>query len=376
MLRLSTHVASSVLRTRRTGMRSVIGAPRADCNVDARVVGSYCAAVLPLRLAIIGAGRHGSRYARHAARDVEGIELVAVCRRDESAGRELAAECGCEYSADAAALCTRDDIDAVAFVTVPWLLEDLISAAAGAGKRLLVEKPVAPDAPTGGRIRDTLDAAGTYCLAGHTLRFNTVLNAVRDRLAELGRIDSIVMSQRFPPQLQIEWLDDPERSGGGNILHTGVHCFDAIRYITGLEPETVACRTAAVYTERTEDNFASLITFEDSDALAMVTCGRSSSARNGLIEISGEKGQLIGDHVHNTLAHITPEGREEIALPPPAHTVRVALEAFVDDARTGGTPRASYRDGLAAVAVAGACYRAARSGKHEPVVLPPETTVV
>jgi predicted dehydrogenase len=357
-------------------MRSVIGAPRADCNVDARGAGSYCAVVSPLRLGIVGVGRHGSRYARHAARDVEGIDLVVVCRRDGAAGREIAAQCACEYTADAADLCTRADIDAVVLVTVPSLLEDLVSAAAGSGKRLLVEKPVAPDAATGGRIRDTLDAASAYCLAGHTLRFNTVVNRIRDQLPLLGRIDSIVMSQRFPPQPQIEWIDDPERSGGGSILHTGVHCFDLIRYITGLEPATVACRTAAVYTARTEDNFASLMTFENSDALAMITCARSSRARNGLIEISGENGQLIGDHVHNTLVHITPEGREEIALPPPAHTVQVALEAFVDDARTGAAPRASYRDGLAAVAVADACSHAAHSGRQEPVVLPPETAVV
>jgi predicted dehydrogenase len=261
-------------------------------------------------------------------------------------------------------------------VTVPALLEGLVSAAAGAGKRLLVEKPVAPDAQTGGRILAGLDAAGVYCLAGHTLRFNTVVNAIRDALPRLGRIDSIVMSQRFAPQMQIEWIDDPVRSGGGNILHTGVHCFDLIRYITGLEPATVACRSATLYTERTEDSFASLITFENSDALAMVTCARTSRARNGLIEISGENGQLVGDHVHNTLVHITSDGREEVALPPPAHTVQVALETFLEDARTGAAPRAGYRDGLVAVAVADACYHAMRSGNHEPVVLPLETAVI
>ena len=179
-------------------MRSVIGAPRTDCNVDARDGGSYCAAVSPLRLGIVGVGRHGSRYARHAARDVEGIELVVVCRRDEAAGREIAGQCACEYTADAVGLCTREDVDAVVLVTVPSLLEELVSAAVGSGKRLLVEKPVAPDAPTGGRIRDTLEAAGAYCLAGHTLRFNTVVNTIRDELPRLGRIDSIVTSQRFP----------------------------------------------------------------------------------------------------------------------------------------------------------------------------------
>lgn len=344
--------------------------------VDACASCSYGAVVSPLRLGIVGVGHHGSRYARHAARDVEGIELVAVCRRDAGEGRRIAEECGCEYTADALELCTRDDLDAVALVTVPALLERLTQAAAGTGKRLLIEKPVAPDAATAARIAAAIESAGVYCLAGHTLRFNTVVNAIRSELPRLGRIDSIVMSQRFGPQAHHEWLDDPDRSGGGNVLHTGVHSFDLIRYMTRLEPETVSCRTASVYTRRTEDNFAAVLTLRDSDALAMVTCARSSRARNGLIEISGEQGQLVGDHVLNTLAHITPHGREPITLPPATQTVLEALEAFAADAATGAAPRATYRDGLVAVAVADACYRAARSRREEQVVVPAEPAVV
>ena len=329
-----------------------------------------------LRLGIVGVGRHGSRYARHAARDVDGIELVAICRRNAQAGRELAAELGCAYEPDPAALCTRDDIDAVALVTVPSILENLVVLSAGAGKRLLVEKPVALDAASGGRILDVLESSGVYCLAGHTLRFNRAVNGVRERIGELGRIDSVVLTQRFAPQSHIDWIDEPTRSGGGNILHTGVHGFDLIRYMTGLEPESVVCSTASVHTRRTEDNFSCMLSFRDSEALGMVTCSRSTHGRNGLIEISGENGQLVGDHVHNLLARIGPDGRTEIGLPDAAQTVRDTLEALVADAGSGSAPRASYRDGLVAVNVADACYRSAASGQRERVVLPRPATLV
>ncbi len=321
-----------------------------------------------LRVGIVGVGRHGSRYARHTARDVEGLELVAVCRRDRDQGTALAGELGCEYTADAYELIGRDDIDAVVLVTVPDLLEDFAVAAARAGKRLLVEKPVALDLASGRRILSAIEEAGVYCMAGHTLRFNAVCRRLRQEVGSLGRIDSLVLSQRFPPQLHLGWLDRPERSGGGNILHTGVHCFDLIRFLVGLQAHSVSCTTHSIYTERTEDGFAAHLRFTDSAALGMVTCSRSSGGRNGLIEISGENGQLVADHVLNTLYRVSAEGREEVPLTEPKMTVPEALEQFAADAREGTEPLVSYRDGLAAVAVADACYRSAKSGRHERVL--------
>ena len=69
-------------------------------------------------MGIVGVGRHGSRYARHAARDIDGIELVAICRRNEDAGKEIARECECEYTSNAVELCSRDDIDTIVLLSL------------------------------------------------------------------------------------------------------------------------------------------------------------------------------------------------------------------------------------------------------------------
>lgn len=323
-----------------------------------------------VRIGIIGVGRHGSRYARHAATDVDGVELAAVCRRDGAEGNALAGELGCDYESDARALIARSDIDAVVLVTVPWLLEDLVVASVESGKRVLVEKPVAHDVDSGRRILERIQATNAFCMAGQTLRFNTVANALRERVHELGRLDSMIFSQRFPPQLQLGWLDDPERSGGGNILHTGVHCFDLVRYISGLDPASVSCTTRSVYTKRTEDSFVAELALSSESALAMVSCSRTTRSRNGLIELTGENGQLIGDHVLNTLHRIDSEGTTQIDPGPAKHTVLEALRAFAEDIQSDRAPRISYRDGLAAVATADACYRSAAEARHARVVMP------
>lgn len=320
-----------------------------------------------LRLGIVGAGKHGARYAAHAARDVDGLQLVAVCRRDRAKGEALAADLGCEYEAEAEKLLLRRDLDAVVLVTVPRLLPRLVEMAIATGKRLIVEKPVAPSLDAGRPMLAAIEKSGLYCLAGHTLRFNSAVEALRRELPSLGRLDSLLFSQRFPPQPDLGWLDTPEDSGGGNILHTGVHSFDLLRWLTGAEVDSVAAQMRTVCTRRTEDHFAALLETDRPGLLAQAACSRSTNSRNGLIEASGEHGQLVVDHVLGTGYRLGPAGREELPVDPPRMTVKYVLERFVDDARRDAPPPISYRDGLAAVAVADACYRAAASRGFEKV---------
>ncbi len=331
-----------------------------------------------LRLGIIGTGRHGARYARHAAGDVEGLTLTAICRRNADEGRKQAGELGCDFVDDAFELINRADVDVVALVTIPSLLPDLVEAAIRAGKKLLIEKPVAPDLESGRRMLERIRETGTYCLAGHTLRFNVVVKTIRELIPSLGRIDSLVFTQRFPPQRQIGWLDEPDLSGGGNILHTGVHCFDLVRYLTGLHIDSVACTAQRVHTRATEDNFGAVLRLSEEGSAgqeartltALVTCSRSTDSRNGSIEVSGERGQLAGDHVLNTLHKVDDKGSKTIELPMAAMTVAKTLRQLVDDVSSGDAPMIGFDDGLYAVAVAEACYAADASGGFEKVARP------
>jgi predicted dehydrogenase len=123
---------------------------------------------------------------------------------------------------------------------------------------------------------------------------------------------------------------------------------------------------SAVTTD-TEDNFVASLQLSNGSTLAQVNCSRSSTSRNGLIEISGEHGQLVGDHVLGTLHFLGPDGPSEITPDAPVMTVPAILEAFAAGVGGSATAAASYRDGLAAVAVAEACYRSVSSGRFENV---------
>jgi predicted dehydrogenase len=94
------------------------------------------------RIGVIGAGIHGTRYLRHAHADVPGMRPAALCRRDRAAGEALARVIGCRYEADPERLVAAEDVDGVIVVTPPDSHLDLARLVLGAGKPLLLEKPM------------------------------------------------------------------------------------------------------------------------------------------------------------------------------------------------------------------------------------------
>ncbi|TMA57504.1 MAG: Gfo/Idh/MocA family oxidoreductase [Deltaproteobacteria bacterium] len=291
-----------------------------------------------LGVGLVGAGKHGQRYLTHLHTDVPELVLAALCRRDASRGRDDAARLGCRFHADWRALVADPAVEAVIAVVPPILHPALVAAVAAAGKPLLIEKPLA--------------ITGAAAV---------VVRAIRARLPELGALHAVVLNQRFEPS-PLGWLDDPSMSGGGILLHTGVHSFDLVRLLTGCEVTEVFCRTARVRTVRTEDNFAAVLRLSGSDTVVTVNGCRATRGRSGMVDVAGDEGQLVGDHQLG-FAHLV-RGLERTPLPldEPVPTVREVLRAFARLVLDGERPPATPEDGARAVLIAEACHRSAESG--------------
>lgn len=319
-------------------------------------------AALPVGL--IGLGKHGVRYLTHLRDDVPGLRLAAVCRQDAERGRALAVELGVAFHADPAELVADPGVAAVIAVVPPIEHLRIVTAAARAAKPLLIEKPFAFSVADGLRQRELLAASGVPCLVAHTLRYAPVVRALRREASSLGRLHQVVLGQSFEPT-RLGWLDDPVLSGGGNVLHTGVHMFDLLRHLTGGEVERVGCSTARVTTRRTEDSFtASMLVVLPGGppVLASVAGARTTQSRYGEVRLIGEHGQLFADHVHGRVARIVDRVVAEQTQLADEPTVLAVLREFERVARGVAAPSIGADDGLAAVAIADACYRSAASG--------------
>jgi predicted dehydrogenase len=323
-------------------------------------------------IGVIGAGKHGQRYLNHVARDVPSFVLRAVSRRDVARGRAQAEQYGARFHADWRDLVADPAVDAVVAVVPPTLHRAIAETVVAASKAFLIEKPLATTGADAVAIRDAIVASGIPCLMGHTLRWNAVARTVRELLRTLGPLRALGVIQRFEVST-LDWLDRPEISGGGIILHTGVHSFDLVRFLTGREVTRVRCRTSRIATARTEDNFAAILDLDGSDTLVTASGCRATAGRSGLIEAAAAEGQVVADHQLHFAYRVRGLERSGVDLPPPTQTVREVLTAFARLLATGEKPFASLDDGVRAVQIAEACLRsAAQDG--QPIDLAPLRT--
>ena len=320
-----------------------------------------------LGIGIVGAGTHGLRYVRHLAEDVEGATLVALCRRNRDEGEALAAAHGSTFHADWRRLIEDPRVDAVVTAVPPALNAAIAEAACRAGKHLLLEKPLAASLADARRIARAVRESGVRAMVAQTLRFDATVAAVRACIDAIAPLHAVTLVQRFEPS-PLAWLDRLAESGGGTLLHTGVHSIDLLRTLTGQEVVEVACMTARVLTRETEDNFVVLARLDHEDLLGQIAGSRALGGRTGLIELAGAGGQIVADHVRREVSLIRGRERMTIAVPPPVPTVREALRAFVVALRDGAPMPITIDDGARAVAIVDACYRsAARAGAVQTV---------
>ncbi len=314
-----------------------------------------------LGIGLIGLGKHGSRYARHIVEDLTDAALVAVCRRNRPEGERLAAAYRCAFHDDYRDLVANPGVDAVVVVVPPILHPAIVEAACRAGKPLLVEKPLATSLAAAQRIASVVSSSGVRAMVAHTLRFNRTVQTVQAHVPEIGPLHALYLSQRFEPS-PLDWLDRQVESGGGIVLHTGVHSFDLIRFLTGCEVTRVWCRTAKIITRETEDSFAMTCQLSSSSLLASIAGSRAMGGRVGVVELAGARGHLLGDHVHGFVHLVRGTERLTLPVPSPVPTVREALGAFVRALREGTPFPISIEDGLRAVAIVDAAYRSAEGG--------------
>jgi len=317
---------------------------------------------MPLGIGLAGLGIHGARYARHLIRgDVPGARLVAVCRRDETAGRSFADEHGLNYVREVGELALRPDVDAVVLVLPPDLHGPAALTVLCEGKPLLVEKPLAATRTAAVEVVETLERTAGWLMMGHTLRFDDVVRRLHDEVASLGALRLVAINQRFEPATRA-WLDEP--GPGGILLNTGVHGFDLLRFLTGLEASSITAVCSRSTTRRTDDGFAGTLCLDPGGVLATIDNVRSTDSRSGRIEIVGENGQLWGDHVHRTLVRVRGRETTDLGPVPPSATIPTTLEAFVRGVRDAAEPPIGAADGLAAVELVEAAELAAREGRR------------
>jgi len=129
----------------------------------------------PLRFGLVGTGHWAQITHAPALASTEGIEFTAVWGRDRDAASTLAAAYHATAHSDIEAFLA--DVDAVAFAVPPDVQAPIAARAAGAGKHLLLEKPIATAEAAADMLAESVENARVASVVFFTARFRPDVRA-------------------------------------------------------------------------------------------------------------------------------------------------------------------------------------------------------
>ena len=240
-----------------------------------------------------------------------------------------------------------------------------VALAAGHGKHVLVEKPLARTLDEGAELIGAAKAAGVTLMVAENYHFLAQARRCRELVAQ-GAVGDLRLVQlqeenRFTP---VGWRTDAARNGGGVFIDGGIHKVHFLRCLAG-PPQTVyaAELPKAMAGHAGEDGMV-MVARWPSGLVGLINHSWAASARHTppTVAVSGSEG-LIRFDVGSGRISLHRGGKEETwELDPDYRGCPAMLREFRDSVRQGREPEMSGAEGLADLALVLAAYESARAG--------------
>ena len=329
-----------------------------------------------MKFAVVGAGVIGDLHARTIT-GLPGAEVAVVVDTQLERAQDLARRYQARPLSELSAALALPDIDAVAICTPSGNHADLVVAALGAGKHVVVEKPLDVCLEAAARVaaaeRDS-DRAVTV-ISQH--RFDPASAVVAQALSR-GRFGTVTSgsasiswwrSQAYYDSAP--WRGTWAMDGGGVLMNQGIHTIDLLVWFLG-KPVEVFAWTGLLAHERIEVEDTAVATIRFAGGALGVINGTTCAypGLNARVQIHGDRGSAIIDD--DTLVYFHAADDSDVvpdlgAGSPGNQAEAVSAEVPSAGPRTAGleptSHTAQYEDFLTSVA-----------GSHPPLVTVAEAT--
>ena len=275
------------------------------------------AATNPIRAGVVGVGAIGKNHARVYS-ELANVELAAVFDSDASAAAAIVEQYGGRVAGSLQDL--TEEVDAATVATPTNTHREVGEALLGAGKHVLVEKPIADNAEDAKALVELAAARNCILQVGHIERFNPVLDEIEERLTDPRFIES----HRLSPF--------PGRSTDiGVVLDLMIHDLEIILHLVRSEVESIDAVGVPVLTRR-EDIANARVRFA-SGCVANVTASRISPERMRKLRVFQGDSYLSLDYQEQAGELYWKEGaaiKHEAVRVEKDEPLKRELEAFVE----------------------------------------------
>ncbi len=322
-----------------------------------------------LKVGLLGAGRIAGVHATAITSHAESA-LAAVSDYFPENAEKLAAQYGSVARATDEII-ADPEIDAVLIATSTDTHSDLIEAATAAGKAVLCEKPVDLSLERALACQVAVAKTGRSVMIGFNRRFDPSFAALKSALdaGEIGKPELLSITSFDPAPPPIEYV----KVSGGLFRDMMIHDFDMANFLMGDAPVAVtAVGTSIIDSEigaaGDVDTAAVTLRYEDGRIAVIKNSRRAAYGYDQRVELLGSEGMLQAQNMlENTVVKSTTDGVTG-AKPTyfflerymPAYAAE--WSAFVEAVKNGTSFPVDLDDGVAALAMAEAATRSAKTG--------------
>ena len=244
---------------------------------------------------IIGCGGMG-RHHTNSLKAIDGASVLACADVNGRGAQEFAKAHDIPQAfEDYRRLLDLDEIDGVFVCTPTFTHREVVEAAAGAGKQIFCEKPIALTVEDAQAMTDACERAGVQLMIGFVRRYDHHWGKVRE-LVQGGAIGRPVVWRQCnagscPASPWYMYKD----KGGGPLIDGAVHTYDFARHIYG-DARAVWADMTRLREDRTAwDTGTAAIRFAGGDDLILSwSWGLPSGVRGGsILDVLGPDGVIL-----------------------------------------------------------------------------------
>jgi UDP-N-acetyl-2-amino-2-deoxyglucuronate dehydrogenase len=336
-----------------------------------------------MKVGILGTGAIANKHAQ-AYRNI-GFDLVACSNKTESRGRDFAARWNVEFVADYRVLCRYSGLDFVDVCTFPEFHLQPVEACAEIKRAIQVQKPIATNLETAGKMVQTARLAGIPLGVVSQHRFDDSVLFLKRALAA-GRLGKLLQADAY-----VKWFRNDEyyarptkgswrTEGGGALINQAIHQVDILLYLMGpLSTVNGVWQIGARHKIESEDIVNALLSFQCGATGVIQAATAFWPGYTERIEIHGTRGTAIisGDRLttwdvqddeNANAADSAPIEHDVASGSSDPMSIRLTsferqFHDFADSIRTGREPVVNGEEGYRALEVVLGIYQSCRDNK-------------
>ncbi|HOQ44879.1 MAG TPA: Gfo/Idh/MocA family oxidoreductase [Bryobacteraceae bacterium] len=243
-----------------------------------------------IRTGVIGYGYWGPNIVRNLA-EIPEMELRWVSDLRSDRLRLVSARYpGVRVTNDYREVCADPQVDAVVIAAPVSTHFPLAMAALGAGKHVLVEKPLAATVEEAQKLVDEARRRGLTLMVDHTFVYTGAVRKIKQLIEDLGELyyyDSVrVNLGLFQRDVNVIW-------------DLAVHDFAIMDYTLGVEPTAITA-TGMSHVEGTSEDIAYITVFYPGELIAHVNVNWLSPLKVRRVLIGGSRRMMVYDDLETS----------------------------------------------------------------------------